>query len=381
MMRRVAVIGVGSVGAFALLHLSRQPRTTVVGFETYSPGHDRAAAGGENRLITTTLMLPKEYDAVLSESLEAWRSLEDASGRELIERIGHLTVGHKRSAGISGLAERYQGSRGVRVLSASGLAEEFGFQAYASEDLGVFDAEGGMIRTDAAIMSAAKLACDNGATLNSNTRVLQLRDSSDGIEVITAAGSARFDQVIVATGAWASDLLPESATPIRVFRPVSAWYLPASGKTVPERMCAFSRSTPHQFYGAPSFDRQTVKLGYSGVDQRRISGAPKPSDYAIDFADNARFDEIVSNYFPLLHPEPVRKQAFFEGYTLSTNPVLQRTAQRIVVAAGFSGRGFKFAPAFGRIAADLALANRIAPELSFVRQDLPPQRIESGLSL
>lgn len=43
----VAVVGVGSVGAMTLRQLAKRGVPTV-GYDSYSPGHDRGAAGGQS---------------------------------------------------------------------------------------------------------------------------------------------------------------------------------------------------------------------------------------------------------------------------------------------------------------------------------------------
>lgn len=380
-MQRIAVIGVGTVGSFALLELSRRPGVMAVGYETYAPGHDRGAAGGENRLITRALALPSSYDRVLAVAQEGWRSLEEAAQRQLIESIGHMIVGDEESRPMRDLVERYGDVSGIRVMKSAQLREEMAFQSYSSSDVAVHDSLGGVIRTDASIVAATTQARENGAEVHTNTRVTGLREVSGGVEVVTASGGQRFDQVIVATGAWVRELLPEHSATVEVFRPVSAWYLPLRGKHVAASVCAFERSTPHQFYGAPTFDRQAVKLGYGGVRQRRIQGTPTAEDYYVDAAEASEFDEIVSRFLPGLHPDAVRRQAFFEGYTASTDPVLGRIDERRVVAAGFSGRGFKFAPVFGRVAAELAQYQKPSVELAFVREGSSKQRRENGSRL
>ena len=53
--------------------------------------------------------------------------------------------------------------------------------------------------------------------------------------------------------------------------------------------------------------------------------------------------------------------------TASESPIVDRTGERTVVCAGFSGHGFKFAPTVAAAAADLVLGR--APEI-----DLAPFR-------
>ena len=69
------------------------------------------------------------------------------------------------------------------------------------------------------------------------------------------------------------------------------------------------------------------------------------------------FTELMGRYLPDLNPDPVRLSVYMEGYTASSRPLVGPLpgAENVVLLAGFSGHGFKLSPAFGDIAADLAL--------------------------
>jgi sarcosine oxidase len=57
-----------------------------------------------------------------------------------------------------------------------------------------------------------------------------------------------------------------------------------------------------------------------------------------------------------------------EGYTESSRPLVGPLPGNddVVLLAGFSGHGFKLSPAFGDIAADLALEGRTTQPIEFI---------------
>jgi sarcosine oxidase len=71
---------------------------------------------------------------------------------------------------------------------------------------------------------------------------------------------------------------------------------------------------------------------------------------------------------PDLHPDPTRLSVYMEGYTESSRPLVGPLpgAENVVLLAGFSGHGFKLAPAFGDIAADLALDGASEQPIDFI---------------
>lgn len=76
---KVAVIGVGTMGAQVLWHLSR-PGVDATGFETYAPGHSRGAAGGENRLFRNIELEDTRYSPIVSRADGLWEELQEESG-------------------------------------------------------------------------------------------------------------------------------------------------------------------------------------------------------------------------------------------------------------------------------------------------------------
>ena len=65
----------------------------------------------------------------------------------------------------------------------------------------------------------------------------------------------------------------------------------------------------------------------------------------------------MTEFFPGLHPDPGTVTTGLEGYTTDGRALLGfLPGTSSVVACGFPGSGFKFAPVMGEIAADLACA-------------------------
>ena len=80
---------------------------------------------------------------------------------------------------------------------------------------------------------------------------------------------------------------------------------------------------------------------------------------------------MVREFFPGLHPDPVSLQTGLEGFSPDAMPLLgtDPSDARLVVACGFSGSGFKFAPVMGEIAADFAMNGSTGRDVSFLSPD------------
>jgi sarcosine oxidase len=86
-----------------------------------------------------------------------------------------------------------------------------------------------------------------------------------------------------------------------------------------------------------------------------------------DRAEIAAMSSAVREVLPGLHPHPVRTDAYTDLYSSDGAPLVGRTAAggRLLVASGFSGRGFKYAPALASVVAD-ALVGRTEVPLDFM---------------
>src|SRR5919204_591518 len=83
MARKVAVVGLGVMGACTLWRLAARG-VPAVGFERFQPGHDRGASHGETRIIRTAYYEGPEYVPLAQEAFGLWHELEAASGHVVV---------------------------------------------------------------------------------------------------------------------------------------------------------------------------------------------------------------------------------------------------------------------------------------------------------
>lgn len=358
--QRIAIVGAGTVGCHAARLLARRGHE-VHAYDRFPPGHPYGAAGGEGRLMGSMHGQSAAYDGLYRRAFDLWGELEREIGYSVRVFSGKLTIGPRErieaahAHGI-GIGERYE------LLDDETLAQNHPFQAFAGE-WAVLDRLGGMVRSELAVSSAADVATRHGATFRIGGDVLDVRPEGDGATVVTESGSERYDRVIVTTGAWARRLFPDVTAEIRVFRPVLAWFAPRDAAALATAV-PFSRFTP-QFYGVPTLDGRLLRLGYGGPRQKAIAEAPGPGDYYVSREEWGEFPDIVRAHFPRFNPDPVRVNAYFEGYVEGATPIIRRVGA-VTLGVGFSGNAFKFAPAYGEVVADLATTGEVRPEAAFL---------------
>ena len=364
--KRVAVIGVGTMGSQAMWRLAARG-AEVIGFDRFAPGHDRSAAGGETRVFRTAQTDDPRYVPVVRHADALWRQLQQETGRELRRLTGSLFIGpadhHEMGNVLRSMAEH---DIDHEVVDAESIATRFPQLRVDDGDIAVFDRQAGFVRPELTVLTAARRAEELGARIHRYTPVREMVPTSSGVEIRTDAGTERVDVAVVTVGPWVNDLLPDLPWNVDVRRLISAWFPISAGRSGPA-LPPFIRTAPEHFYGIPSPDGVSVKLGLSR-GFHRPAGDPNQLNRTVEPQELEIFGDLIGRYLPGLLPDPIRTSVFMEGYTDDNHPLIGPLpgAENVVLLAGFSGRGFKMSPAWGDIAADLVLDGRTDQPIDFL---------------
>ncbi|MGP9722922.1 FAD-dependent oxidoreductase [Corynebacterium sp. AOP40-9SA-29] len=375
------VVGCGSIGSMALWQLTeRAPDARILGLERFGRIHTKGSYSGESRLFRVALKEGGIYIPLVQRAREMWLELNKRTGRDVFLPIGAVSVAPADFATMRQTMEVIaEHDLEHEVLDATELAGRYpAFAAPApgaSPDVAIVDPAGGGIRPELAVALSQQLALDAGAELRDHTRVLAIEpgEGPDGSTFIRLSrqdgtvGTVMADKVIVANGSWAADLYPDLAEHISVQAIPLTWYLPLEiTDFLPENLPIFMRdvttSTGEVWhcYGAPSLDGYSVKISHGdfaggastpdGIEELRTGVLPEIL--------TTLFAERTSAFFDGMLDDPVRLTIHHDGFTADHVPVLGLAPGSdgvVTVATGMSGNGMKFAPVYGRIAADLAV--------------------------
>jgi sarcosine oxidase len=255
------------------------------------------------------------------------------------------------------------------VLDADALAKRFPQFRVEDGDAAVLDRHAGFIRPELTILSAARRAEELGARIHRYTPVREIVPVGNGVEIRTDERSEHFDAAVVTVGPWVNDLLPDLPWEVDIRRLLSAWYVPGTDAWFGEERPAFIRTAPTHCYGLPSPDGVSVKLGLSRALHRPVDD-PNRLDRTVEPEELEIFTELIRHHMPDLNPDPIRLSVYMEGYTESSRPLMGPLSgssnDNVILLAGFSGHGFKLSPAFGDIAADLALDGSTPQPIDFL---------------
>jgi monomeric sarcosine oxidase len=350
------VIGAGAVGSAALLALARRGARALA-IDRFPPGHDRGSSHGASRLIRLAYFEHPDYVPLLRRAYALWRELESACGETLLRETPLLQIGPEEGAVIPGVMASAR-RHGLKVERLGADEVRARFPGFAVPDgLGaLLDAEAGMLAPEACVRAQAREAERAGAQVRIGEAVTRWKAEGDGVEVETDGGLYRADRLIVAPGAWAPALLPGLGVSLEVRRKSLFWYESPDACYAIESGCpAFLYELgPRAFYGFPAVDALGVKVAEHTGGERVAD--PLEVRREVDSGEARDIEAFLRAHLPRLGTRRTRHEVCL--YTMSPDGHfllgLHPRHERVALAAGLSGHGFKFAPVLGEALADLA---------------------------
>jgi sarcosine oxidase len=362
------VVGLGAMGSAALAHLARRGRR-VLGIEAFARGHELGASTGRSRIIRQAYFENPAYVPLLRRAYALWRDLEQTSGARLVDLVGVLMVGDPAGPVLSGAREsaRLHGIA-LEELDAAALSARYPSLRPRAGDAALFEPEAGIVYPEKAIAAQLAAAASAGADMLFESRVTRYRGEADAVVVEAGGREFRAGSLALCAGPWLPRLAAAANLPIRVQRNVQIWFRPEVSDYAFGRFPAFfveREAGRAPLYGFPdSGDGVKAALHSHGVVT-----TPDELERAILPGDVADVRAALHAFAPGAAGEFVAGKACMYALTPDEHFILDLHPgdPRIVLAGGFSGHGFKFAPAVGEIVADLIERGSTPLPIAFLR--------------
>ena len=354
---RIVVVGCGAVGAATTSVLAREGHE-VIALDRFGIPNGVGSSHGRSRIFRVAYHEGETYVPLLRRSLAAWRALDRTRDRPgaLFRRTGSLTVGPRGSDVVVGARETCEHHDiDHETLSGAEVGERFPAWDLDADYLAVFQRDGGVLDPERCLTALVESAQAAGATVRGNVRVDSVTETGGGVRVGSSDGTYEADRVVVAAGPWASSLLPELDNLLTVTRHVHCRVgTTDSSHVAPDAFPVFvmdARDGRH-FYGLPAHRVPGVKVGRTDTDEAVVTAHPLDAPAAEESASAERFvDDSLCGSVGVLAASACPITVSPDGdYLVGRAP----GHERVVVAAGMSGHGFKTAPAVGDLAAALA---------------------------
>lgn len=362
----VAVVGLGVLGS-AAAYYAAQKGVRVLALEQFELGHVRGASHDTSRIVRKTNTDP-EYVALAQSAYNDWADLEKAAGQKLLTITGGLFFLPKDAPIPLSSYTRSLSARGVpyEVLTAAEVTKRWPqFDIPDSVDT-VYTADMGIAHAAKTVAAMQNLARTHGAVVKDNTRVDRVTPkTSGGVEIETSKGKFHAGKVILATDAWTNSLLTPLGIhiPLTVMQEQVTYFKPTDVAAFEQgRFPAWIWGGDPCFYGFPTYGEPTIKAARDhsnnlmDADQRTFVHSPELLEQLCSF---------MHRFMPDKTRQPLRTVTC--QYTITPDRRFIITPlekyQDIIVGLG-AAHAFKFAPAFGRVLAELAVDGKTKEDIS-----------------
>jgi sarcosine oxidase len=370
------VVGVGGMGSATLYHLARRG-VRVLGVEQLGLAHDRGSSHGETRIIRQAYFEHPDYVPLVRRAYGLWDELSRETGRSLSRQTGLCLVGSTPVAGAC-LAATQHGVllERLTVAEAESRFPQFRFcvddEPSGAEPPVAYEPEAGYLLVEACVEAHVEAAQRHGAAIHWHEVVRRWTATQQGVTVETDRMTYSAGTLVLCAGPWAGSVIADLTVPLTVRRKVQFWHpLTCVSRWEGSPVFFFEEPGHGEFYGLPAPDGQRVKLaehtGGAVIDD------PSAVDRSCQPDDRAPLEWFVTRRLRDVAPRADRHSVC--QYTMSPDGhfVVDRHPwhERVLLATGFSGHGFKFAPVIGQALADLVIDGQTPLPIQFLSLERP----------
>ncbi|MET0698886.1 MAG: FAD-binding oxidoreductase [Mycobacterium sp.] len=357
----VVIIGGGIEGAAAAWALSQRGVTDVLVLERNTVG---SGMTGKSSGVVRCHYGVSSLAAMAAVGLEVFEQAEEIFGQD----IGFRQTGYVVGVGeqnVDSLRKSLAAQRAVGVQTEEIDSDEVArlwpyadlspFGAFGWEPRGGY---GDAYQTAQAFAVAARGA---GARILQNTAAAALivdGDRATGVR-LTDGTEVSAGTVVVATGAWSRPFLAQHGIdlPIRVHHEAVVMISPGVEPAAVSRLPVFSDLVSLQ-YVRPETGGD-ILFGNSDLHDETHTDPDNYVNRASEEFVELTVEKVGTRFPGFPDPAIVSSYAGCYDVTPDWNPVISRGGfDGLVIAAGFSGHGFKISPAVGRLIADLVVDGR-----------------------
>ncbi|MHB9288865.1 N-methyl-L-tryptophan oxidase [Halobacteriales archaeon Cl-PHB] len=357
------VVGVGGMGSAATYHLARRG-CAVLGLEQFDVPHARGSSHGVTRMIRKAYAEDPGYVPLLDRAYDRWRDLEAEADEQLLFTEGSVAAGPAGSDDLAAARRTcLEHDLPFELLSSGEVADRYPAYDLPDDFRALYQPDGGFLAAERCLLAHVRQAHAHGATIRAREPVMDWQSTASGVTVTTTKGTYAADRLVLTAGAWTGDLL-EGLDPVTtVERQVLAWFQPRDpDRFAPERFPVFTiDAEAGPLYGFPPFGVPGVKVGLHHHREEVVD--PDADDWREPTpADERLLRSLAERYVPAgAGPTLALRTCLYtnspdEHFLVDTHPA----ADEVVVAAGFSGHGYKFCSVVGEILADLVTTGTTA---------------------
>ncbi|MBL8178935.1 MAG: FAD-dependent oxidoreductase [Bryobacterales bacterium] len=330
----VTVAGAGVFGAWIAWHLHHAGlRVALV--DAYGPANSRASSGGESRILRMAYGAREHYTRWSVRSLQLWREFAALSGEEIFVPCGALWLHPPDDVFAAQTVKAFQ-AHGVRyeAMAPDVLAERFP-QFAARGSHAVYEPHAGALLARRSVQALVRWLAANGV------RYEQRRVNPRELDGET---------VVYACGPWLPRLFPELLGNRIVATRQEVLFFgvpPGSSSFGPQSMPCWV-DVESQYYGIPDLESRGFKIAH---DVRGVAIDPDTENRSVSREAVEKVRDYLAARFPALAGAPLVETRVCQYENTSNGDYLldrHPDKERVWLAGGGSGHGFKHGPMAGK---------------------------------
>ncbi len=347
-----AVLGLGAMGCASLYHLALRG-IPALGIEQFPLGHERGSTHGPSRVFRPFYGNPLYVEMVRAAQVQ-WQDLEQRAQTKLLRLCGQVVLAQPENVLFQeGLMALRQTREAHEVLTKVQMSKRFPMLQLPSGYIACWVPRAGFLEPDRALKTLVSEARKAGASILASQKAVGLDPQGDCLEVATEESRILCRRLICTGGSWTASLLPALALNLKVTRQQKFHFRSPNLEALhPDRLPVYV-DCDKGYYGFP------VWRGVLNVADDNWGDFVEPD--AVDQEPDPEVKENlmrwVASLFPNREWEHIHTETCLYTNTPDDDFILDRHPDlpNVVIGAGFSGHGFKFAPFIGKLLVQLAL--------------------------
>lgn len=364
----VIVIGVGSMGSATLNNLAKQG-AQVLGIDQYESPHTFGSHTGQSRIIRMAYFEHPDYVPLLQRSYKLWEELEQDTGEQHFYKTGLIYYGNPSDMLISGVLKSVK-KYDLDIVQNKPIESALTIPAHIPN---IYEPNAGYIIPEKTISSYIELSKINGANIIHNAKVIRWNQDGSTISVTTNNGTYKAHKIVITAGAWSTDLIHKVNSQLTVTKQSLFWVKPKNIDDYHDHLFpCWNIQDPNYdglFYGFPLLEYQGQSLIKFAHHYKNISFDIERGNRDTPQKDKEIAQYVIDTYFPNKIESIVDAKTCLYTNSSDENFIIdyaEGSNKQVVFACGFSGHGFKFVPAVGKILSEMVLEEKTESPIGFL---------------
>jgi len=362
----VIIIGLGAMGSASSYYLSKEG-VDVIGFDTYKPPHSIGSSHGETRIIREAYHEGTSYVPIVKRAYDLWEDMNKESGENLISQFGGIILGNNGDHIKKALKSAEKYNIPIDQLNSSQIKDQFPVLNPPLNFTGLYEKRSGAVFPEKSISFMHQQAKKNGARLFYDEKVLGWKRKSNSFQVETNKGTYLTQKLILSSGAWIKNLVPDLNLPIKIERQVLFWLEPKKNKDLFQTEflpnTGWDLDSGHEFYTQPMMENKGFKVAKHHDGEFIL---PENLDRETKEEDIVTIRSFLEEYIPDANGKILDSKVCIYTDTPDLDFILDFSPvdENIIICSPCSGHGFKFTPAIGEICTKMIKEEKIPFDLS-----------------